>query len=396
MARWRRDARSDVAAWLERCVDEGRLPGGIALLAHGGEVEWTVRAGHRDAQRTEPYEPDTIVRIYSMTKPVISVAALALIEDGRLGLDDPVARYIPSFGRLHVDRAGGLGDRIDAVPARTSMTVRHLLTHTSGLTYGGGNPGAIARSYEAHRTDFGCADGLLAEICDRLADIPLLFEPGSAWHYGVSSDVLGRVIEVAADLTLDRFIRDRITGPLGMVDTGFDVPERDLDRLAALYEVDDSGTLRMVDATGDDVRDGAVTTWSGGAGLVSTARDYLRFAEMLRQGGSLDGTTIVEAASVAAMVTNRLPADLASFGQESFNETSTVGVGYGFGVSVVIDASRTVWRCAPGEFAWGGYAGTAFWVDSVNALTVILLTQALPSDRYPLRAELRSLVYDAV
>lgn len=375
-------------------VDQGLLPGALTLVAKGGDIALLDAYGHRDLEQGEPVEHDTIFRIYSMSKPVTAVAALILVEEGRLALDDPVARFIPSFEHLAVNRLAMSG-RIEVEPARRPMTVRHLLTHTSGLTYGEGNRGAVARLYEKLRTDFGPADGPLAEIVDRLASIPLLFHPGDAWGYGVSSDVLGRVIEVAADCPLDVFMSRRIFEPLGMADTTFRLPPGKLDRFAALYAAGRDG-LELIEAPASSPHAGSVTTLSGGAGLLSTARDFFRFAELLRQGGTLDGARLLGRATVDLMTSNQLPGDLAGMGQPTFNETPMDGIGFGLGVSVVVDPARTSWRTSPGEYAWGGNASTAFWVDPLDEVSVVFLTQLIPSNRYPIRGELRALVRDAL
>jgi len=384
-----------VRAWMRSWVDGGRLPGALTLVARGGRVAFLEGCGLRDVEAARPIEEDTIFRIYSMTKPVTAVAAMILVQEGALGLDDPVSRYISSFEHLTVNRFGA-GDEIVADPATRPMTVRHLLTHTSGLTYGEGNPGAVSRLYEEHWTDFGPDDGPLSEIVERLATIPLLFDPGEAWNYGVSTDVLGRVIEVASGRPLDAFMRDRVLGPLGMDDTSFRIRPEKRERFAALYGATERGGLQLLESPTSNPYVEEVTTLSGGAGLLSTARDYLRFAEMLRRGGTVDRARVLEEESVRQMTTNHLRGDLAATGQTSFNETTTAGVGFGLGVSVVIDPSRTAWRSSLGEFAWGGYASTAFWVDPVHEVTTVFLTQLIPSDRYPIRGELHELVADAL
>jgi CubicO group peptidase (beta-lactamase class C family) len=388
------DGLDEIRSWMRGYVDSGRLPGGVVLLAKSGEIALFDAYGARSIDEAKPFERDTIVRLHSMTKPVTAVAALILLEEGALALDDPVSRFLPSFAGLRVNRHGS-GDRIEAVPCERTKTLRHLLTHTSGLTYGEGSPGAVARMYEARRTDFGPDDGPLAGVVDRLAEIPLLFEPGTSWQYGVSLDVLGRVVEVASGSSLDRFLAERILDPLGLSDTGFRVPREKVDRFAALYEAEEDG-LRLLETPAGSPQAGDVTTLSGGAGLVSTAWDFFRFAEMLRRGGALDGARILDRATVELMTSDQLGADLAALGEPSFNETTTAGVGFGLGVSVVRDPDRTAWRTTRGEFAWGGYASTAFWVDPVDEVTAIFLTQVIPSDRYPIRAELRALVAAAL
>lgn len=384
-----------VRAWMRSYVEAGHLPGALTLIARDGRVALFEPCGVRSIETGEPFERDTVVRLHSMTKPVTAVAAMILEQEGALALDDPVSRFVPAFAHLTVNRLGA-GDAIDAVSGTQAMTVEHLLTHTSGLTYGEGNPGAVSRRYVERATDFGPDDGPLARIVERLAPIPLLFEPGTAWNYGVSLDVLGRVVEVASKQRLDRFMRERIFEPLRMVDTGFQVARDAVGRFASLYEARTDGGLELLEAPGSGPTIRPVTTFSGGSGLVSTASDFFRFAEMLRRGGEFDGVRILEEATVRRMVTNRLPGDLATMGQQTYNETTTDGIGFGLGMSVVVDPTRTAWRSAGGEFAWGGYASTAFWVDPVHDVTVIFLTQVIPSDRYPLRGELRALVADAL
>lgn len=384
-----------VGDWMRDYVDAGVLPGAATIVCREGETLFAEACGWRDVEGRLPLERDTIVRIYSMTKPVTSVAALMLVEAGAMSLDDPVARFIPSFAGVQVNCHGG-GDRIETEPARRPMTIRHLLTHTAGLTYGEGNTGAVSRLYGERRTDFGPDDGPLPDVVERLATIPLLSHPGERWSYGVATDVLGRVVEVVSGLPLDGFLRARIFGPLGMVDTGFEVAPDRAERFSCLYGVGPEGGLELLETVASSPQTAGVTTFSGGAGLVSTLDDYLRFAELLRREGELDGVRLLQAATVELMVRNHLEGDLAALGAPTFNETTTAGIGFGLGVSVVVDPDRTAWRSSAGEFAWGGYASTAFWVDPLNALTVVFLTQLIPSDAYPLRSELRSLVYDVV
>lgn len=379
-----------IRAWLRGWVDSGRLASAHVLVACDGEPVLSFGYGGT----APPIGDDTVVRIHSMTKPISAVAALQLIEHGQLRLHDPVSRYIPSFAGLRVNR-GRSGETLDPVPATTPMTVWHLLTHTAGFTYGEGNAGAVSRLYEEHRCDFGPGDGPLAEVVARLARLPLLFEPGTAWNYGVASDVLGRVIEVAAGRPLDEVIRREILEPLGMGDTTFRVGEVAPGRLAPLHEAGDDGLAVAVDTADELVIPPHRLTLSGGGGLLSTSRDYFRFAEMLRRGGTLDGATLLRPETVAEMTRNQLPGDLEQLDEATFGEVSMAGVGWGYGLSVVTDPDKTAWRCAPGEFGWGGYASTAFWIDPVHDVTVVFITQLIPSDRHPLRGQLRGLVADA-
>jgi len=376
-----------IQSWLDDQIGIGRMAGGLVVVLRSGAEHAFAAAGVCDAEGQLPITRDTIFRIYSMTKPITAVAALMLVDDGLLSLDSPVRDFIPSMAKLRVQ--GWPDDEV-------TVTIRHLLTHTSGFIYSDSED-AVGKRYLAESTNFGRSDGSLAEICERLSLIPLAFEPGTSWRYGVSLDVLGRVIEIVTGTTLDQFLKLRVFDPLGMVDTSFTVPASKAQRLAALYEVaesssDDAATLHLVSARGSDVAEGAVTTFSGGAGLSSTIDDYLRFAEMLRLGGLADGQQILSPAMAQEMATNQLPGDLVSAGQTTFNETTKEGIGYGFGVSVVIDAERTLWLTNNGEIAWGGAASTAFWVDPSTDTTVVLLTQVLPSSQYPFRAELRAIV----
>ena len=384
---WSAGGLEAIRAWLRGWVDCGRLPSAhVAILHEGTPVLSFGHSGTADAITDE-----TVLHIYSMTKPVTAVAALQLVERGRLALDDPLARHLPAFADAAVNR-GRSGDVLDPVPATTPITVRDLLMHTAGFTYGEGNPGAVSRLYVHERCDFGPGDGLLSEVVERLAGIPLLFEPGSAWNYGVASDVLGRVIEVAADRALEEVIRDGILQPLGMHDTTFRAAEVPPGRLAALYEAGSDGTPAIVDISDELATPPSRLTLSGGGGLLSSSRDYVRFAEMLRMGGFLDGARVLRDESVAEMTRNQLAGDLEELDEATFTEVDMTGVGWGYGVSVVTDPEATEWNCTLGEFGWGGYANTAFWVDPVHQVTVVFMTQLIPSGVYPLRAQLRELV----
>jgi CubicO group peptidase (beta-lactamase class C family) len=381
----------DVDSLVSGYCDRGQIPGAVTLVARDGQIEHLSAIGYSDIEGRRSAGVDTIFRIYSMTKPVTAAAALALVDEGLLDLDAPVHEFIPSFAELTVDRSGG-GAKILDVPCVTPMKVRHLLTHTSGLTYGEGNPGAVSARYVEQMTDFGPEDGPLADVVDRLAGIPLLFQPGTRWAYGVSLDVLGRVLEVASGVTFDELLHSRIIGPCGMSDTGFSVPVGDMSRVAALYQVSSEGGLDLVEGPADLPPAGRVTTFSGGAGLLSTAFDYLRFAQMLLNGGQVVGERVLSAASTRQMLSNQIPGDLAAFGESTFNETATSGVGFGFGGSVVVDPLRTAWSTSRGEYAWGGFASTAFWIDPEHQGICIFMTQVMPSDRYPIRGELRDVV----
>jgi len=381
-----------------RYVDDGRLAGWQVMVQRRGELVHHTTAGMRDLEAGQAFAEDTIVRLYSMTKPITSVAAMMLYEEGAFELKDPVAKFIPSFADVRVYRSGSSAAPT-LEPATEPVRIWHLLTHTAGLTYGFHYNNAVDAMYRAAGFEWGTPKGAdLAECCDRWAQLPLLFQPGSEWNYSVCTDVLGRVVEVASGRSLDEFFAERILGPLGMVDTAFSVPESKVDRLAALYSPE-PGTRR---ARRNDAMGAAALSHpaclSGGGGLVGTAHDYHRFARMLLGGGELDGVRLLGPRTVDYMTTNHLPGgqDLTAFGRPLFSETQFDGVGFGLGFSVVEDTAAYRVLSSPGTFAWGGAASTAFWVDPYEGITVVLLTQLLPSSTHPIRTQLMQLVLQAV
>jgi len=333
-----------------------------------------------------------------MTKPITAVAALMLWEEGAFELKDPVSRYVPSFGDARVWRGGTFLKPVTD-PLMEPMTIWHLLTHTSGLTYGFVASHSVDELYRRAGFEWGVPVGAdLEAVCDQLAALPLLFQPGTEWAYGHSTDVLGRVVEVASGMPLDQFFAERIFGPLGMVDTGFSVPESEHGRVAALY-TPDPVTLqaRRLDAMGASALE--PPSWlSGGGGLVTTVADYHRFAQMLSGRGELDGVRLLGSRSVRYMASNHLPdgADLSAFGRPLFSETTFDGVGFGLGVSVTIDPVKARVPGSVGEYGWGGAASTAFWVDPIEDMTAVFLTQLLPSSTHPLRSQLKVLVHQAL
>jgi CubicO group peptidase (beta-lactamase class C family) len=352
--------------------------------------------GLADLETQRPVADDTIWRIYSMTKPITSVAALMLLERGALELTDPVSRYIPAFADTRVYVSGSAANP-GTVPVTEPVRIWHLLTHTAGLTYGFHHAHAVDEMYRAKGMEFGAPRGMdLAGACEVFAGLPLLFQPGTEWNYSVATDVLGRVVEVASGQSLDAFFAEHILGPLGMEDTAFSVTSDDIDRLATLYVRGHDGALAR-SAMGE----GATrppTYLSGGGGLVSTAADYHRFSQMLARGGELDGVRLLGPRTVAYMTRNHLPggADLDQVGRPMFSESPFRGVGFGLGVSVVVDAAAGKAMAQEGEYGWGGLASTAFWVDPAAEVTALFLTQFMPSSAYPIRSQLRALVAQAL
>jgi CubicO group peptidase (beta-lactamase class C family) len=386
-----------IAGHFQGYVDDGRLPGFSVVLARAGRVVYTAASGMRDVESGLPVEGETLWRIYSMTKPVTSVAAMQLWEEGRFELKDPVSRFLPEWEDVRVFREGTSLKPV-ATPATEPMRMWHLLTHTAGLTYGFHYAHPVDALYRAQGFEWTSPEGVdLAGCSERWAALPLLFEPGAEWNYSVATDVLGRVVEVLAGEPLDQVFAQRILAPLGMNDTAFSVAADDAHRLAALY-TPEPGSGRLVRSPLSDRALQPPDFLSGGGGLLSTAWDYHRFAEMLRRGGELDGVRILGPRTVRYMTRNHLPGgqDLEAVGRPLFAETTFDGVGFGLGFSVTLDPVANRVLGSPGEFAWGGAASTFFFVDPAEELTALFFTQLLPSSAYPIRPLLRQLIYQAL
>ena len=384
-----------ITQWMRRWVDSGKLPGLLVAIVRNDRLAWFETCGYRDVETKRAVEPDTIYRIYSMTKPITTVAALMLYEEGCFQLDDPVAKFIPAFADTRVF-AGGDADSFTTEPLVRPVTVHDLMIHTSGLTYGFQHEHAVDALYRKRRIEFNANIGPLAGVVEAAAAQPLVFQPGTRWNYSVSTDVLGRLVEIWSGVPLDTFFDERILRPLDMRDTGFHVPEGQGDRLASSYVQADDGGLALVDPAGESRFLEPAITLSGGGGLVSTAADYLRFVRMLRGHGTLEGARILGRKSVELMTTNHLPGDLADMGRPRFAEMPFAGIGFGLGVSVLLDPAKARILGSPGEYAWGGMASTAFWADPAEDMIVLLLTQLMPSSAYRIRRELRVLTYQAL
>ena len=388
-----------------RYVDTGRLAGVLTAVARRGQLVHLAVSGHRDLEREVPMTDDTVFRLYSMTKPVTSVALMQLYEQGAFQLDDPASRFLPELADLSVLVPGG-----GRIAAEGPITIQHLLTHTSGLTYGFLNETEVDALYRARGVGNLDAQGDLAGMMTALAELPLLFEPGSRWNYSVSTDVCGRLVEVLSGESLDAYFATHIFGPLGMSETGFSVRADQASRFAACYVPHRGATLGLpVDPSGrrrlhrsDDPETSPYLKpplfLSGGGGLVGTTADYLRFCTMLLNKGELDGARILGRKTVDYMTTNHLPSggDLTSMGRPRFSETSYDGIGFGLGFSVMLDPARAHVMGSPGEFAWGGAASTMFWVDPAEELIGLLMTQLIPSATYPVRREMKVLTYQAL
>jgi CubicO group peptidase (beta-lactamase class C family) len=386
----------------QRYVDDGRLPGWLITVSRRGRLAHVSCYGSRDLEAGLPVETSTLWRIFSMTKPVTSVAAMMLYEEGAFELTDPVSAFIPSFADVRV-YSGGPATNPVTVPAAEPVRIWHLLTHTSGLTYGWHHAHPVDARYRAAGFEWGQPRGMdLAQCADAWAAQPLLFQPGSEWNYSVATDVLGRVVEVISGQALDEFFASRILLPLGMTDTAFWAGEAEAGRLGGVYTRNEAGGLSRLEAIGR-VGSHRPQTLSGGGGLVSTAADYHRFTQMLlglpgSPAGELDGVRLLGPRTVAYMTRNHLPggADLDTFGRPLDARAPQRGVGFGLGFAVVIDPAARKTLSSAGEYSWGGAASTAFFVDPAEELTASFYTQFMPSSAYPIRPQLRQLIYQAV
>jgi CubicO group peptidase (beta-lactamase class C family) len=383
-----------IRPWMERYIGEKKLPGALTAVARRGRAVYADWVGQRDVEGGKPVAEDTVFRIYSMTKPITSTAIMMLYEEGRFQLDDPIARHLPMFKEMQV-YAGGSAERYDTVAARGPITFKQLLTHTSGLTYGfTGTP--VSAIYQAAKFDFQTEEASLWQMMERLAKLPLLAQPGTEWNYSVATDVLGALVETISGMPFDRFLKERIFEPLLMAETGFHVRADQRERFAANYQRAETGGFTLIDQPASSRYLTPRNPCSGGGGLVSTAADYLRFCKMLAGKGTLDGARILGRKTVEYMMMNHLPGDMAAMGMPRFSESNYDGVGFGLGGSVVIDPAKAQLLRSKGEFAWGGAASTAFWVDPAEELVAVFMTQLMPSSSYPIRSELRVLVNQAL
>jgi len=377
---------------LKRDVDHGAIPGAVLLLARRGKIVCHEAVGLRDREAGAAMQRDALFRVYSMTKPVTSVAAMMLAEEGALSIADPVAAYLPEFAKLKVavDSDGTAATELKAEPLRRAMTVQDLLRHTSGLTYAHLTGPQLKKAYEA--ADIG-DDQTNTAMVTKLAQVPLAYQPGTTFQYGFSTDVLGAVVEVASGLTLDRFFAARICAPLGMTDTGFGPAAAA--RLAEPQIDEATGTRPPLR---DPVKK---PVWlSGGSGLLSTATDYWRFCQMLLNGGELGGARLLSPKTVALMTSDHLPPKVA-YGPQMrtmFGALAPVpehGIGFGLGFGVRTHVGRSPLPGSVGDYSWTGVSGTYFWNDPREQLIAILLTQA-PNERLHYRYLMRAMVYAAI
>ncbi len=382
----------------DRYVGPGRLPGAVVAVSRFGRPAYTAVVGHADVERGTPLAADSIFRIYSMTKPLTSLAFMMLVEAGLVALDDPVDRYIPAWRDLGVFVSGTAATGFAARPAAAPMRIVDLLRHTSGLTYGFQARTEVDAAYRAARIGEFATAGTLDTMIADLAALPLEFDPGTAWNYSVATDVIGYLIGVIAGEPFADFLQRRVLDPLGMADTGFSVPPAAAHRLAACYEPTANGGLALYDDPATSVFLHPPGFVSGGGGLVSTAGDYMKFAQALLDGGRVGGHRLIGRKTLALMTANHLPggADLPAVSVSLFSEAANAGVGFGLGFATTIDPARTLLPGSAGDYFWGGAASTYFWVDPAEQLVVVFMTQLLPSSTYQVRRELRTLVYSAL
>lgn len=379
-------------------LDTGLLPHAQLLIARDGEIAHfsSMGAAREDG---EPLADDALFRIASMTKPITSVAFMQLVEDGLVAVDTPVHHVLPEFKGLGVYNGGGAGVPFVTKPTAEPMRMLDLLRHTAGLTYGFQNRSNIDAAYREGKLGEWHSGDTLQGFIGKLGQLPLEFSPGEAWNYSVATDVVGAVVERVSGKTLDVYFRERIFAPLGMDDTFFQVPEDKVDRLTDCYVWHPKkGERVMFDR-------GAESSWakrpnllSGGGGLVSTSTDYHRFCRMCANGGTLDGQRVIGRKTLDLMRMNHLPnkADLASMSKSLFSETQNAGTGFGLGFAVVQDVARTMMPGSIGEYYWGGMFSTAFFIDPVERLHTVFMTQLSPSALYPIRRELKTMIYAAL
>jgi CubicO group peptidase (beta-lactamase class C family) len=391
-----------------RYVDAGRFPGTQLLIYRRGKVAHSAVQGYADLERKVPVKDDTIFRIYSMTKPITSIAFMMLLEEGLVALDEPVHKYIPEWKNLGVFVAGNAPAFLTRPPSRPMLIV-DLLRHTSGLTYGFQQRSNVDAAYREAKIGEVLKAGTLDTMIADLAKIPLEFSPGEAWNYSVATDVIGYLIGKISGQPFEQFLKERIFNPLGMSDTDFHVPKEKAHRFAACYSADPPGkmTFHATERKGAlTLQDDPATSSflappsliSGGGGLCSTAADYLTFCRALINGGEVGGVRLIGPKTLQLMTSNHLPGgvDLPAMSRSLFSEAAYNGIGFGLGFAVTMEPAKTLIPGSPGEYNWGGAATTSFWIDPAEELITIFMTQVMPSSAYPLRRELRTLVYSAI
>ena len=379
-------------------IDTGKLPCMGLLVSRGGQIAHESYTGSTEMGGKEPISAETIFRIYSMTKPITTLAIMMLLEECKIRLDHPVSRYIPEYAKAMVWDGGTVAAPKLRKPDR-EMNVLDLITHTSGLTYGFLMQDETDEIYRINKV--GHPKDTLQDMARQIGQLPLAFSPGTEWRYSHSIDTLGALVEIITGQPLDEFFRERIFGPLGMDDTDFWVPPEKIHRLMACYQKDaKTGETTLADPGGaaSKLYSKRPNLLNAGGGLASTMRDYHRFALMLLRGGTLDGARIISPKTWEFMRQNHLPDNqtMRRMGRSAFTEVMADGVGFGLGGSVVTDIVQTRQPGSDGTFSWGGLASTFFWIDPEEELIAIQATQLMPSSTYPIRMQFQQLVYAAI
>lgn len=375
---------------MQSYVDQNKLAGVVALVTSHGHLAYSERFGMMDLEAAKPMQFDTIFRIYSMTKPITSLALMLLFEQGLLQLTDPVMKFLPEFEGVQVRENDG-----KLVDPKRPITVLDLLRHTAGLSYGGYKDSEDPVDEHYDGADLFNPELSLEEMIRRVADLPLIRHPGEAWHYSVATDVIGRLVEVISGRSIAEFFDQRILTPLGMEDTAFLVPQEKMDRFATLYGRTDSQALQPLDVAvaGNYVNP---RLHLGGQGLVSTAEDYLRFAQLMLNKGDWHGSRLLERETVELMTTNHLSPAQMPISYNGIVDSPVPGIGFGLGFNVLMDPGQAGVYGTQGDYGWGGYAETYFWINPREHLIAILMAQLMPSLSYPIRNEFRTLVYQAL
>lgn len=393
--------------WNRHYIEPGKISGCQTLVARRGHVVHLSTLGYADRELALPLADDALFRIYSMTKPITSVALMTLFERGLFQLNDPVSRVVPEWAEQRVWVSGD-GATLKTEAPKRPVTFRDLLSHTGGLTYGGGLPGVgveheVDHSYRALQIRSWGGQDTPRVFLQKLAQVPLLFHPGERFMYSLSTDACGALVELLSGQTFQDYVREQILGPLAMRDTGFHVRAEQRHRLTANYQRQPDRSLRKVDAAENSAFLQEPKFHAGGHGLVSTSRDYLRFCEMLRRGGELDGARILAPRTVALMHQNHLRGELDGPGRKTlremavgtYAESTTLGIGFGLGFASTLDTVEAG-SISAGDYYWGGAASTLFWIDPNTDLVVIFMTQLMPSRTYDFRGQLKNLVYSAL
>ena len=372
----------------------------IAVSRHGHQA-YLKSFGSMDLERQKPMMDDAIFRIYSMTKPITSIALMTLYEKGYFQLNDPVSRYVPSW-KTHRVWVSGEGDSMVTEAPRRAVTFKDVLSHTGGFTYGGGLPGVgdqhpVDKIYRGLKVRSAGGDDTMMEFLDKLGQVPLLYHPGERWMYSLATDICGALVEVISGKPFAQYLQEEIFGPLGMKDTSFFVAPDKIDRFCANYQRGPDKKLKVIDDPVTSAFAKEPGFKSGGGGLTGTTADYMRFCEMLRRGGELDGARVIGPRTLEMMHMNHLAGgkDLTQMAIGGFSETANEGVGFGLGFASTMSQTQTA-SLGTGDYYWGGAASTIFWVDPKEDLSVVFMTQLMPSATFNFRGQLKSLVYSAI